>query len=318
MKNRDDECFGDGMDDGLDTDFDFEGNLALFDKAAVFSEIDTTERRSGARSRGTPQDQTPTRYRHDENILEGKPVVYRQIVVPQPGPKEYCTDSGLVVPSISYELHKRLLSAAERYGLTLERRLEMTGVCASQMTLTLLGGPNRFTPKNLHQRPTVALLCGPHVQGAQGISCGRHLANHEVEVILFLPNFVKLLDSWVTLLFSLFISTDLPDTPVDLIINCLDCHENTFLMDQPWYRAAADWANQNRAPVLSLDPPVSGQGHAVEAKWSLSLCLPLPLAEGAGRVYLCDIGIPRQVFQEVGIKYHSPFGCKFVIPLHSA
>lgn len=117
---------------------------------------------------------------------------------------------------------------------------------------------------------------------------------------------------------SLFDSTDLPDTPVDLIINCLDCHENTFLMDQPWYRAAADWANQNRAPVLSLDPPVSGQGHAVEAKWSLSLCLPLALGEGAGRVYLCDIGFPRQVFQEVGIKYLSPFGCKFVIPLHSA
>lgn len=91
MKYRDDECFGDGVDDGLDTDFDFEGNLALFDKAAVFSEIDTTERRNGARSRGTPQDQTPSRYRHDENILEGKPVVYRQIIVPQPGAKEYCT-----------------------------------------------------------------------------------------------------------------------------------------------------------------------------------------------------------------------------------
>lgn len=208
----------------------------------------------------------------------------------------------------------------------------------------------------------MALLCGPHVQGAQGISCGRHLANHEVEVILFLPNFVKMLDS-VTSELTLFIKTggkqvstikgahfvtstlvdhllilyshlssrimrfvcvfsldftDLPKTPVDLIINCLDCHENTFLMDQPWYQAAADWANQNRAPVLSLDPPASGQGQAVEAKWSLSLCLPLALGEGAGRVYLCDIGIPRQVFQEVGMKYHSPFGCKFVIPLHSA
>lgn len=91
MKHRDDECFGDGMDDGLDTDFDFEGNLALFDKAAVFSEIDTSERRNGARSRGTPQEQTPSRYRHDENILEAKPIVYRRINVPQPGAKEYCT-----------------------------------------------------------------------------------------------------------------------------------------------------------------------------------------------------------------------------------
>lgn len=66
--------------------------------------------------------------------------------------------------------------------------------------------PSRFTPKNLHQRPTVALLCGPHVQGAQGISCGRHLANHEVEVILFLPNFVKMLDS-VTSELTLFNKT---------------------------------------------------------------------------------------------------------------
>lgn len=52
-------------------------------------------------------------------------------------------DSGLVVPSVSYELHQRLLAAAERWGLSVERRLETIGVCASQMALTLLGGPNR-------------------------------------------------------------------------------------------------------------------------------------------------------------------------------
>lgn len=45
---------------------------------------------------------------------------------------------------MSYELHKKLLSVAEKHGLTLERRLEMTGVCASQMALSLLGGPNRY------------------------------------------------------------------------------------------------------------------------------------------------------------------------------
>ncbi|XP_063053140.1 enhancer of mRNA-decapping protein 3 [Engraulis encrasicolus] len=320
-KNKDDECFGDGVDDDLDEDFDFEGNLALFDKAAVFSQIDTS-----SRSRGTPEkQQTPARYRHDENILEAKPVTYRQIAVPQPGTQEYCTDTGLVVPSVTYELHKRLLSVAEKHGLSLERRLEMTGVCASQMALTLLGGPNRLTPKNVHQRPTVVLLCGPHVQGAQGISCGRHLANHEVEVVLFLPNFVKMLEA-ITSELSLFNKTggkqvssvkDLPTSPVDLVISCLDSHENATLREQPWYRAAADWANQNRAPVLSIDPPVSGREAAVESKWALSLGLPLPLSESVGRVYLCDIGVPRQVFQEVGIKYHSPFGCKFVIPLHS-
>lgn len=53
----------------------------------------------------------------------------------------------------------------------------------------------RLTPQNVHQKPTVVLLCGPHIQGAQGVSCGRHLANHGVEVVLFLPNFVKMQES---------------------------------------------------------------------------------------------------------------------------
>ncbi|XP_073506892.1 enhancer of mRNA-decapping protein 3 isoform X1 [Phyllobates terribilis] len=329
LKARDDECFGDDLEEIPDTDFDFEGNLALFDKAAVFEAIDTHERKGGgtgggSKTRGTPNERPPT-YRHDENILESEPIVYRRIIVPQPGGKEYCTDSGLVVPSISYGLHKKLLSVAEKHGLSVEKRLEMSGVCASQMALTLLGGPNRLNPKNVHQRPIVAVLCGPHIKGAQGISCGRHLANHDVDILLFLPNFVKMLEP-VTNEINLFCRTegkqvsnvkDLPDCPVDLVINCLDCHENAFLRDQPWYRAAVDWANQNRAPVLSIDPPVADQEQGIHAKWSLQLGLPLALGEQAGRVYLCDIGIPQKVFREVGISYHSPFGCKFVIPLHS-
>lgn len=90
MKSKDDECFGDDIDEIPDTDFDFEGNLALFDKAAVFEEIETYERRSGTRSRGTPNEK-PARYRHDENILESEPIVYRRIVVPQNPHKEFCT-----------------------------------------------------------------------------------------------------------------------------------------------------------------------------------------------------------------------------------
>lgn len=90
MKNKDDECFGDDIEEIPDTDFDFEGNLALFDKAAVFEEIDTYERRSGARSRGIPNER-PARYRHDENILESEPIVYRRITVPHGVSKEFCT-----------------------------------------------------------------------------------------------------------------------------------------------------------------------------------------------------------------------------------
>lgn len=90
MKPKDDECFGDRTDEDMGADFDFEGNLALFDKAAVFSQIDGTNS-NRAQHHSTQDEQKPLSYRHDENILEVKPVVYRQITVPQHGGKEYCT-----------------------------------------------------------------------------------------------------------------------------------------------------------------------------------------------------------------------------------
>lgn len=92
LRSKNDECFGERTDEDLDTDFDFEGNLALFDKAAVFSQIDGT-RSHGSRAQhpSTQAEQKPLSYRHDENILEGKPIIYRQIRVPQLGGKEYCT-----------------------------------------------------------------------------------------------------------------------------------------------------------------------------------------------------------------------------------
>nr|XP_033934890.1 enhancer of mRNA-decapping protein 3-like [Pseudochaenichthys georgianus] len=235
-------------------------------------------------------------------------------------------DSGLVVPSVTFDLHKRLLASAERWGLSVERRLETIGVCSSQMALALLGGPNRLTPKNGHQLPVVVLLCGPHLQGAQGVSCGRHLANHQVQTVLFLPNCLKVQEcvSREATLYSrsssqqVASSRDLPQTPVDLVINCLDHHENPLLREQSWYQAAALWANQNRAPVLSIDPAVGTVPQSVAAKWTLFLGLPLDVEQAESKVYLCDVGIPKRVFQEVGIGYHSPFGCKFVIPLHTA
>lgn len=100
-----------------------------------------------------------------------------------------------------------------------------------------------------------------------------------------------------------------------MIVNSLDNHENMVLRDQPWYQALVVWANNSKAPVLAIDPPQ--QGTLIHAKWSLSLCLPLNLKGQFGQVYLCDIGLPRKVMAQVGITYSSPFGHKFLIPLHA-
>lgn len=92
-------------------------------------------------------------------------------------------------------MNKEQFVSLHRYCITDENHtVHLSGeLCFCGLT-HFLNVP-RLTPKNDHQRPTVVLLCGPHIQGAQGISCGRHLTNHEVEVILFLPNFVKMQDS---------------------------------------------------------------------------------------------------------------------------
>ena len=63
-------------------------------------------------------------YRHDENIIEAsEPTAYRQIVVPGAEEREYVTDDGLVIPSISLDLHRLLFGAADRLGISWERRV---------------------------------------------------------------------------------------------------------------------------------------------------------------------------------------------------
>lgn len=101
-------------------------------------------------------------YRHDENVIATLPTSYRQITVPKQDFCEYVTDDGLIIPSISRSLRKKLWEAAERVGLTWERRIELIGRAATEISIQLLGGGHRLNPHNTHQWPTVVVLCGPH------------------------------------------------------------------------------------------------------------------------------------------------------------
>lgn len=99
-----------------------------------------------------------------------------------------------------------------------------------------------------------------------------------------------------------------------MIINCLDSHENSFLKDQSWYQTHVRWVQQKRAPVFTIDPPIEKVD--IASKWCLYPVLPLAKIENTSQVYLCDLGIPRNVFKDAGVSYRSPFGHKFITPLH--
>lgn len=117
------------------------------------------------------------------------------------------------------------------------------------------------------------------------------------------------------LLIHVFVFSDLPSGTVDMIITAMDGQDNPGVKEESWYRHLADWVSSMRAPVLAIDPPPDGT--AFQSKWSLGLGLPLNLPPSCGQVYLSDLSLPKKVFTGLGIKYMSPFGHKFVIPLHA-
>ncbi|XP_032673525.1 enhancer of mRNA-decapping protein 3 isoform X1 [Odontomachus brunneus] len=310
---RDEHTFGTPIDQSLNQDFDFEKNLALFNKEAVWQEINSLKPdivRQSESNRGTT-----AIYRPDENILVSEPTIHR-IVVPCASAKEYVTDNGLVIPSITLNLHRQLIGAADRLGISWERRVELLGRAGAELILQLLGGSHRLNPNNAHQWPTVVALCGPHRSGAAGINCARQLSSHGVKTIVFVENSEDVFLLQELSLYKLTenkVETKVKNLPslVDLILVAL-CDEDSSRMITP----IARWANTNRAPVLAIEPPATGTPGII-SKFSLLGALPLSHSADNGRLYLCNLALPNKVYSDVGITYKSPFGPKFVIPLHS-
>ena len=195
-------------------------------------------------------------------------------------------------------------------------QVELLGRAGTEIALQLLGGAHRLNPHNAHQWPTVVALCGPHRSGAAGINCARQLSSHGVKTIVYVENSddISLLQELT--LYKLTgnkVETEIKRLPfvADLILLAL--HEEKSRKVIP---NVAKWANNNRASILAIEPPSQGTPGII-SKYSLLSGLPLAHCAENGRLYLCNLALPNKVFSDVGITYRSPFGPKFVIPLHS-
>ena len=250
---------------------------------------------------------------------------YRQIVTGQEevGDKYFVTDSGLVVPSISLQLRERLQASVESHGIGLDKLAEMMGRAATELAIHLLGGQHRLNPSNMHQVPTAVFLCGTSQVATFGLASARHLASHGVKTQVLLPEasrYPPALDAELKLyrLTGGKVVTkarDLPSGAVDMIVMAMEDLEMwSQERCQPWHRSAISWAESNRAPVLAIDPPPHPP--PLDIKMSLAWGLPLSYSPQSGKLYLVNLGIPKNIYKEVGIKFSSPFGAKFVIPLH--
>ncbi|XP_037781740.1 enhancer of mRNA-decapping protein 3-like [Penaeus monodon] len=332
-RNRDETTFGTPIDDDmLSTEFDFEKNLALFDKQAVIEEIQSLKPdvvRQADRY-------TEKKYRCDENVLPSKAPAKKQITVPTSGAAEviYANDCGLLVPSVSSELRAELLSTANQHGLTHSRQLEIIGRAATEVILSLSGGNHRLGPGNSHQPPVVVVLCGCHVQGAAGVNAARQLESHGVRTVVVTPQLPtspppSLLLTHELQLYALTSGRTASDpggipATVDLIVDARLDHSGRAGeggSGHTWLTSTTRWASNSRAPILALDPPsdlaaIPSTQPPLLARVLLCPSLPLAYTPARGKVYLINVPIPQQTFSAVGIKYVSPFGAKLVIPLH--
>lgn len=134
-KWKDEACFVNSVESTV-PDFDFEKNLALFNKEAVWKEINLQKPDVLQQAQACKKN---TKYRHDENVIATNPTAFRQIVVPAPDSREYVSDDGLVIPSITQELRRQLFAAAIKMGVSQERQTELMGRAATEMALQLLG-----------------------------------------------------------------------------------------------------------------------------------------------------------------------------------
>jgi len=329
FRMRDEDCFSPDVED-MNEEFDFEKNLAMFDKHTVLAEIDQelANKPDIIRLVDCNRRQPEPKYRNDENVLGGTTALsteLRQIellgeAVPE---TEYVTDAGLVVPAVSGQLRERLHAALDSHGLGMSKQSELVGRAGTELCLQLLGGQHRLAVNNTHQLPLVVILCGFSRSAILAVAVARHLAGHGVRTQVYLPENGSVSPDMEQEL-RLYRLTggkvvgkakELPKTSVDVIVTALE-DEMIWAQQriQPWHRAAVAWAEGLKAPILSIDPPP--EAPVLTTRMTLVTGLPLAHPTECGIIYLANLGIPRNLFKEVGIKYVSPFGAKFVIPLH--
>lgn len=175
-------------------EFDFEKNLALFDKEAIFKEIEACNGNQNIKPDLVRQCKKPEdKYRHDENVLQS--VHYRQIQLEFESKNSYFTDEpGIIIPSVPQSLRNRIQNLADSHGLSWCRQNDMLAKGATDLALQLLGGSRRLSPKNSHQFPKIVIICDEPYNDKQseiGIATARMLASHGLKVMIYVKTTTK-------------------------------------------------------------------------------------------------------------------------------
>jgi NAD(P)H-hydrate epimerase len=231
---------------------------------------------------------------------------------------QFMTENGVEVPAVTAAQMREVdRIAVEETGPNLFQMMENAGRNLAELSMELVG-----------PRTRVLVLAGSGGNGGGGICAARHLANHgrDVAVCLSAPDSLGDVASFQRKVFRSSGGSELEDPPSEAPELILDAIFGYSLSGAPRGRGAdlIRWANQTRTPIVALDLPsgldaTTGEtpGEVIRARWTMTLALPKTglRPEHTGEVFLADIGIPKGVYQRMGIAYRTPFDRSYRVGL---
>ncbi len=237
--------------------------------------------------------------------------------------KEFITKDGLTVPAVTKEQMIEVdRIAVEETGPNLIQMMENAGRNLALNVIDLI--------KEKSLGKTTLIFSGTGGNGGGGICAARHLLNHDYKPVVILSNEEKMqeIPAYQLEIFRKAGGKIIPlrkvnDVSADLIIDAIIGYS---LISEPRGNVLEmiNFINKNNIPTISLDIPTGvlattgeNPGEFVKPDKTITLALPKTglYPEKCGEIILADIGIPKVVYEKIGLKYNSPFSDKYIIPI---
>ena len=236
----------------------------------------------------------------------------------------FFTPSQEVVPSVNtHQMREVDRIAEEVYGLSIFQMMENAGRNVAQVTMQQLS----------NTADTVTILAGGGGNGGGGLCCARHLQNRGMRVHIVLDRPGQTLQGAAKTQWHILQSAGVRLTPVDQVTDVIqqssvvvDAIIGYSLQGKPRETAAKliQACNQSNASIISLDIPsgmnaTTGETYGVVIHPDILMTLAAPktgLSALTCPILLTDIGIPPQLYEQIGIMFPPVFRDGYLVPIN--
>ncbi len=233
----------------------------------------------------------------------------------------FTTKNGTQIPAITTEQMIEVdRIAIEETGPNLYQMMENAG---RNLALTIIDLIMEIS------EPSIIILSGTGGNGGGGIVAARHLLNRNYNVKLAVTDKSKMKDVPKRQL-EIYVNAggilidNLDDIKADIIVDAIIGYS---LSNAPRGKSLQfiQWANSQKVKKISLDVPsgidsTTGENFGEYFKADITMTLALPKTglskDKCGKLLLADIGISKNVYLTLKIKYNSPFRREYVIQLN--